>query len=197
MSTLASTSNNNLPIKPIKTKKQQQKLVISENNANKESTITSADVGLLAKVLKLAESKQTEEEKIQVFREVYEYKLPASIITEDKDLLKAEDQKLFLEQFDKENPEFLKEWNLSWAGKLFFASAAAYIAGKVIKNMPLKIKGTKQQLDAIANVIVASKSFQDELKKPGATIESVVKKLNLRNMSRNQFRNITGKDFPL
>ncbi len=173
----------------------------SSSTSKKESAnnivSNAADSSLLEKVLKIAETKSTEEEKLQVFREVYEYKFPASIITEDKDLQNKVDQKLFLEQIEQQAPEFLKEWNLSWAGKLFFASAAAYIAGKVIKNMPLKIKGTKQQLDAIAGVIVASKAFQDELKKPGASIESVVKKLNLRNMSRNQFQQITGKAFPL
>lgn len=170
--------------------------IVVKESANNSNPVKSQDTLYFESVMAEMSTKTSEEEKLQVLREKYEIKFPSEVITEDKDLLKKEDQKLFLEALD--NSSFvLKEVSLSWAGKLFFAAAAAYIAGKVIKNMPLKISGTKQQLSAIADVIVASKTFQDELKRPGASIESVVKKLNLRNMTRDRFKQLTQKDFPI
>ncbi len=105
------------------------------------------------------------------------------------------EQKILTEEEVKELVE-LNE-GLSWAGKLFFASAVGYIYNQVRANMPLKIKGTPQQIKAIADAIVASKKFQEELKRPGATVESVMQKLKIKNMTREQFKAITGHDLPL
>lgn len=139
----------------------------------------------------LAEANLTDDEKLAKIREAYGIKVGESLmLTED---ITKENADSLIES----SIPTLKEWNLSWAGKLFFAGAAAYIAGKVIKNMPLKLHGSKEQLRAIADAIVASKAFQDELKKPGASIESVVKKMNLRNVTRQRFEQLTGKAFPL
>ena len=133
----------------------------------------------------------SDEEKLAKIREAYGIKVGESLMLTE-DITKDNADSLI-----ESSIPVLKEWNLSWAGKLFFAGAAAYIAGKVIKNMPLKLHGSKEQLRAIADAIVASKAFQDELKKPGASIESVVKKMNLRNVTRQRFEQLTGKAFPL
>ena len=97
-----------------------------------------------------------------------------------------------------ENEETMKEFNLSWAGKIFFAGAAAYILGRAMKQtLPIKIKGTPEQLRAITDAIISSKIFQKEINRPGASIDSVIEKLQLRNMSKEQFRRITNKQWPL
>lgn len=88
-------------------------------------------------------------------------------------------------------------FGLSTTGKLFFASMAAYLAGKVGSGAFLKLKGKPEELRVIADALVASKAFQDELKRPGATIDSVIEKMNLKNMTADKFKQITGKKFPL
>jgi len=96
--------------------------------------------------------------------------------------------------------EELNEIKLSWAGKIFFAGAAAYITGKGLQQkvkLPLKIRGTPQQIKAIMDAVVGSKAFQQEISRPGATIDQVIDKLRLRNLSKARYRQITGKNFPI
>lgn len=87
--------------------------------------------------------------------------------------------------------------SLSTTGKIFFAAVAAYLAGKVASGAFLKLRGKPDELRAIADAIVASKAFQDELKRPGATIDSVIEKMNLKNMTAAKFKQITGQAWPL
>lgn len=98
---------------------------------------------------------------------------------------------------NKQQP--LEEMNLTWAGKLFFASVAAYIASDVAQAMklPIKLRGKPEQIQAVVDAITASKDFQKEIKKPGARVEDVVQKLNLKNMNKQQFEKLTGKSWPL
>jgi len=156
-------------------------IIVKESTSSNSQTATTTmteEVVITDPVLsKILSESVSDDEKLKLIREAYTFKYNQEVKPEELDSL--------------------NEWNLSWSGKLFFAAAAAYIAGKVIKNMPLKIKGTKDQLKAISDAIVASKSFQDELKKPSASIESVVKKLNLKNMTRERFKQLTHRDFPL
>lgn len=109
------------------------------------------------------------------------------------------DKDIFQEAPIKIKDEPLKEINLSWAGKLFFAGAAAFILGKGLEkmNVPIKIKGNPEEIRAVVDAIMSSKRFQQELSRPGATIESVIEKLEIRNMTKDQFRRITGKPWPL
>jgi hypothetical protein len=44
---------------------------------------------------------------------------------------------------------------------------------------------------------MASKEFQDEINKPGATIEDVIQKMKLKNVNKQSFEKITGKPWPL
>lgn len=95
---------------------------------------------------------------------------------------------------------------LSWAGKLVFAGIASYLgysAYKGIKaatappNIPIKVRGNPRQMKAFIDAIVSSKAFQDEINRPGATIERVFEKLKIKNMNRTQFERLTGKRWPL
>jgi len=99
----------------------------------------------------------------------------------------------------KEEIEQLNEVKMSWAGKLFFAAIAAFILGKTMEkiNIPIKIRGNPEQMKALVDAIVSSKKFQDELARPGATVESVIEKLNIRNMTKERYKAITNKPWPL
>jgi len=94
---------------------------------------------------------------------------------------------------------------LSWAGKLFFAAVATYLGlendsntnNNQVPKLPIKLKGTKEQINAITNVIKASYEFQKETNRPGATVESVIQKLNAKNESKENFEKVFGKKWPL
>lgn len=45
--------------------------------------------------------------------------------------------------------------------------------------------------------MMASKKFQDELRKPGASMQSVIDKLNIKNASARDFERILGVRWPL
>jgi len=100
----------------------------------------------------------------------------------------------------------LQELKMSWAGKLFFASLAAYLgtgfyqgykAAKNAPRLPIKIRGSKQQIKAVMDAITSSRAFQAEISRSGATIESVIQKLKLKDLNKQQFEKITGKRWPL
>lgn len=90
-----------------------------------------------------------------------------------------------------------EEANLSTTGKIFFAAVAAYLAGKLASGAFLKLRGKPEELRAIADAIVASKAFQDELKKPNASIDSVIEKMNLKNITTARFKALTGRPWPI
>lgn len=88
----------------------------------------------------------------------------------------------------------MSNYKLSATGKLFFASLVAYLAGA---KSVVKLKATPEQVKAISDAVMASKQFQDEVKRDGATIESVIEKMRLKNMTAAEFKKITGKVWPL
>jgi hypothetical protein len=89
----------------------------------------------------------------------------------------------------------LNELKLGLMGKILFASIAAWLAGKVIGN--IKIKGTEEQVNAVHNAMLSSKRFQDEISRPGATLDSVTNKLGLKHASASEFERILGVPWPL
>ena len=110
----------------------------------------------------------------------------------------------------------LNEVSLSWSGKLLFASIAARLAAaglrkiaagmneqseegseEAITKFPFKLQGTPEQMKAFQDVIQASLEYQKELSREGATVESVIQKLNAQNQSKVDFKNATGYDWPL
>jgi hypothetical protein len=79
-------------------------------------------------------------------------------------------------------------------GKLFLASVAAWLVGKVVNT---KLRGSPREIQAVADAMLASKRFQDELHRTGATVDSVMNKLNLKHASAAEFERILGVKFPL
>lgn len=104
---------------------------------------------------------------------------------------------IILDEMKKNEQSRLTEGSLSTTGKILFASVAAYLAGKMASGSFLKVRGTPEELRAMADAIVASKAFSDELKRPGATIDSVIEKMNLKSMTAQKFKQITGQAWPL
>lgn len=88
----------------------------------------------------------------------------------------------------------LNELGVGLLGKIFLATLGAWFVGKVVNT---KIRGTKEQVNAVSQAMVASRRFQDELNSPGASVDSVVKKLNVKNMSASEFERVFGVKWPL
>lgn len=94
-----------------------------------------------------------------------------------------------------ETKDKIVAYKLSTLGKIFFAGLATKMAREIA--MPLKLKARPEQIQAITDAIMASKEFQDEINKPGATIEDVIQKMKLKNVNKQSFEKITGKPWPL
>ncbi len=86
-------------------------------------------------------------------------------------------------------------FNLTPVGKLFFGSLVAWIVKGGTLNWKVRGEGAKMQ--ALAKAVIASKRFQEELKNPEATIDSVIEKMNLKNMSSQEFEELTGTRIPI
>lgn len=93
-----------------------------------------------------------------------------------------------------DNAGQLNELKINLLGKLFLTSVAAWVLGRAVN---LKIRGTPHEVQAVANAMMASRRFQEELNRPGATVESVMQKLNLKHASAREFERILGMRWPL
>lgn len=90
--------------------------------------------------------------------------------------------------------ERLNELHVNLVGKIFLATLGAALVGKVVNT---KLRGTKEQVTVIANALMASRKFQDELNRSGASVESVMQKLNVKNMSAAEFERTFNIKWPL
>jgi hypothetical protein len=84
--------------------------------------------------------------------------------------------------------------HLSLTGKIMFASMGAWLVGKLVNT---KLRGTKSEIEAVANALMSSRKFQEELKHPGATVDSVMEKLRVKQMSAEEFERVLGIPWPL
>lgn len=84
--------------------------------------------------------------------------------------------------------------SLNLTGKIFLASLGAWMVGKYVNT---KIRGSRDEVTAVSNALMASKRFQEELRKPGATVQSVMDKLHVKQMSAAEFERVFGIKWPL
>lgn len=85
--------------------------------------------------------------------------------------------------------------NLTPVGKLFFTSLIGWINNG--HKLSWKLKGSPEKMTAMAKVVLATKYYQEETKKPDATIDSIMLKLQEKNQAADDFQKITGKRWPL
>jgi hypothetical protein len=84
--------------------------------------------------------------------------------------------------------------HLNLLGKITLAACGAWLIGKTTN---VKLRGTPEQIDAVSRALVSSKRFQEELVRPGATVEEVIERMNVKNMDAKQFEQIFGVKWPL
>lgn len=96
---------------------------------------------------------------------------------------------------DKREKNTLQEGAyLSLTGKMLLASLGAWLVGKVVTT---KIRGNQNEINAVTNALMSSRKFQEELNRPGASVESVMEKLRVKQMSASEFERVLGVRWPL
>ena len=90
--------------------------------------------------------------------------------------------------------ELLEGGYLNLTGKILLASLGAWLVGKVVN---VKLRGNQDEVTAVTNALMASRRFQEELRHPGATVQSVIEKLRIKQMSAYEFERVLGVPWPL
>ena len=88
----------------------------------------------------------------------------------------------------------LDELHVNGVGKVLFVAVAAWLAGKAIS---MRVRASKLEALALARAMVASKRFQDEISKPGASVDRVMKLLADKTRSAKEFEAAFGTRWPL
>lgn len=99
-----------------------------------------------------------------------------------------------MSQQSKKNGNISEGAYLNLTGKIFLASLAAWAVGKFVNT---KLRGYPEEIQTVVNALMSSKVFQDELRKPGASVESVMEKLRVKQMSAADFKRVLGVEWPL
>jgi hypothetical protein len=99
-----------------------------------------------------------------------------------------------MEKTDSENETLIEGAYINLTGKIMLASLGAWLVGKFVNT---KLRGSRDEIQAVANALMASRRFQDELRSPGATVQSVMDKLRVKQMSASEFERVLGVRWPL
>lgn len=99
-----------------------------------------------------------------------------------------------MEKTDSENETLIEGAYINLTGKIMLASLGAWLVGKFVNT---KLRGNRDEIQAVANALMASRRFQDELRSPGATVQSVMDKLHVKQMSASEFERVLGVRWPL
>jgi len=94
-----------------------------------------------------------------------------------------------------ESIPFMKDYKLSTLGKIFFASLLSSM--NTGKKSPFKVSGDPQKIEVLMKVVQSTKAFQDELKKPEATIDSIIRAMDMKNVDARNFYDVFSSPWPL
>lgn len=92
------------------------------------------------------------------------------------------------------NAQPLNELKMNLLGKVFLVAVASWLVGKATN---LKLRGSHAEVEAVANAMMASRRFQEELSRPGASMDSVMDRLGLKHATAQEFERILGVPFPI
>lgn len=77
--------------------------------------------------------------------------------------------------------------------KILMSMAAATIMGK---KTGIQIKGAPEKLSALESVLKSTKNFYDELNREGATVDSVIDMLKVKQRDAVEFHATLGLEWP-
>jgi len=78
--------------------------------------------------------------------------------------------------------------------KLLRASIASLLLGR---PFGWKIKGTKTEMKALSNALMATKLFEDMLNTDGVLVKEVISMLEKKHRAANRFKRVFGISWPL
>lgn len=118
------------------------------------------------------------------------------VIEESSDFLKSLGMKPGLDDVMplSEGKTLLVEREMTTMSKVLLFAIGAWLVGKFIK---LKMRGNQQQISTLAAALLSSKKFQEELRKPGASMDSVIQRLKVKNMDADRFEKTFGIKWPV
>lgn len=93
-----------------------------------------------------------------------------------------------------ETDDIFSRNSISTVGKMFLAGVTAWLLNRPAR---LKIRGTQEQITLLKAALLASRKFQDELYRSGATVQSIMNKLQAKNLATTEFENKLGIPWPL
>ena len=93
-----------------------------------------------------------------------------------------------------EGKTLLVERQLTTMSKILLFIVGAWLVGKFFK---LKVRGSQQQISTLASAMMSSRRFQDELKRPGASLNGVLDRLKVKNMDADRFQKTFGIKWPV
>lgn len=89
----------------------------------------------------------------------------------------------------------LSNYKMTTLGKLVFASIiTTMVTGQ---RSPFKLSGDPRKVEILAKAVQSSKRFQEEVKRPGASVDSVMRALDAKHIDARNFKSIFGADWPL
>lgn len=89
----------------------------------------------------------------------------------------------------------LSAYKMTTMGKLFFASVLTSMATG--QRSPFKVTGDPHKIETLSRAVQSSKRFQDELRRPGATVDSVIRQMDVKNMDAKTFERVFGVKWPI
>jgi len=94
----------------------------------------------------------------------------------------------------EDNRQPINELKLNLLGKIFLGTLSAWLVGKTVNT---KLRGSRVQIEAVASVMNASRKFQEEMHKPDASVESVMRALGEKHLAASHFEKTLGVPWPL
>ena len=87
-----------------------------------------------------------------------------------------------------------ESYNCNLNERVLIASIGAWLVGR---HTDVTLRGTKEQINVVSEVLLASKTLHEELNRSGATVESVVDKVQKKNTAARKFEMAFGTRWPL
>ena len=78
--------------------------------------------------------------------------------------------------------------------KIFLKAVSGLVVGKKIN---VQFQGTRRELQVVSEAIQATRNFQDELNRPGASLDSILYRLGAKHIAAVEFEKTLGISWPL
>ena len=78
--------------------------------------------------------------------------------------------------------------------KIFLKAVSGLVVGKKVN---VQFQGTRRELEVVSEAIDATRKFQNELNRPGASLDSILHRLGKKHVAASEFEKVLGISWPL